>query len=81
MPLDRGQDETSSTRCRFDPCSSSRSPEGLPDKRLALRGSSPLYSRTKSICFFADTNCEVYEVPLDLGTNDMGALHMEHRTL
>ena len=38
-------------------------------------------SRTRSICFLDDTNCEVYEVPLDLGTNDMGALHIEHKTL
>ena len=37
--------------------------------------------RTKSICFFADTNCEAYQAPLDLGTNDMGALHIKHRTL
>ena len=41
----------------------------------------PPFSRTKSTCFFADTNCEAYEVPLDLGTNDMGALHIKHRTL
>ena len=41
----------------------------------------PPFSRTKSICFFADTNCEAYQVPLDLGTNDMGALHIEHRIL
>ena len=47
-----------------------------------MTGSSRIESpfwRTKSICFFADTNCEVYELPLDLNTNDMGALHIEHR--
>ena len=41
----------------------------------------PAFLGTMSICFFTDTNCEVYEVPLDLCTNDMGALHIEHRTL
>ena len=41
----------------------------------------PPFSCTKSICLFANTNCGVYEAPLDLGTNDMGALHIEHRTL
>ena len=34
----------------------------------------PPFSCTKSFCFFADTDCEAYVVPLDLGTNDMGAL-------
>ena len=37
--------------------------------------------RTKSICFFADTNCAAFEAPLDLGISGMGALHIEHRTL
>ena len=32
-------------------------------------------------CFFADTNCEVYEAPLDLGISGIGALHIEDRTL
>ena len=37
--------------------------------------------RTSSICFFDNTNCEAYEVPFDSGRNDMGVLHIEHRTL
>ena len=41
----------------------------------------PPFSRANLICFLAETHCEVYEVPLDLGTTDMGALHIEHRTL
>ena len=41
----------------------------------------PPFSRTKSTCFFADTNCKVYEAPLDLGMSGMSALHIEHRTL
>ena len=58
-----------------------RPPEALPDERLALQGSSP-FSRIQSrFCFFANTNYEAYEVPLDLGTNDMGALHIKHRIL
>ena len=55
-------------------------------RRFARRttGSSkiePPFLRTKSICFFADTNCAAYEAPLDLGISGMGALHIEHRTL
>ena len=55
-------------------------------KRFARRttGSSkiePPSLRTKSICFFADTNCAAFEAPLDLGISGMGALHIEHRTL
>ena len=55
-------------------------------KRFARRttGSSkiePPSLRTKSICFFAGTNCAAFEAPLDLGISGMGALHIEHRTL
>ena len=39
------------------------------------------FSRTKSIFLYADTNCEAYKVPVNLGTNNMGALHIKHRTL
>ena len=41
----------------------------------------PPFSLSRSTCFVYDTNCEAYEVPLDSGTNDMGALQFEHRTL
>ena len=41
----------------------------------------PPFSRTRSTCFFDDTNCEAYEVPFDSGTVDMGVLHIKHRTL
>ena len=41
----------------------------------------PPFSCTRSTCFFDDTNCEAYEVLLHSGTNDMGALQFEHRTL
>ena len=41
----------------------------------------PPFSSTRWTCFFDDTNCEAYEVPLDLGRNDLGVLHIEHRTL
>ena len=41
----------------------------------------PPFLRTKSICFFANTNCAAYEAPPDLGISGMGALHIEHRTL
>ena len=50
MPVDSGQDETSSTRCRFDPWSRSRPGEGLPDEQLAVRRSSLLlWPRTAAV--------------------------------
>ena len=39
------------------------------------------FSRTRSTFYFHDTNCEAYEVPLDSGTNDMGAFQFKQRTL
>ena len=40
----------------------------------------PPFLRIRSTCFFNDTNCEAYEVPLDSGTRGTGAPQFEPRT-